>query len=63
MDEFKKTYFVDFQLNMTKMRTVKFKDEYDAKSAADTLIKFYRPGEINFLQIRIVYDKIEEENE
>ena len=63
MDEFKKTYLVDFSLDMTDVRTVEYQDDYDANLAANTLSKFFHPGEINLLQIRIRYDKIEDDDE
>ncbi len=60
MDEFKKTYLVDFSINMNDLRTAEFEDDYDARLAANTLSKFFHPGEIKLLQIRIRYDKNEE---
>lgn len=63
MDEFKKTYLVDFSINMNDLRTCEYQDDYDARLAANTLSKFFRPGEIKLLQIRIRYDKIEDDDE
>ena len=60
MDEFKKTYLVDFSINTNDLRTAKYEDDYDAKLAANTLSNFFHPGEIKLLQIRIRYDKNEE---
>ena len=63
MDEFKKTYLVDFSINITELRTVEYENDYDASLAANTLSKFFHPGEISLLQIRIRYDKIEDDDE
>ena len=63
MDEFKKTYLVDFAINMDDLRTGEYGDDYDARLAANTLSKFFHPGEIKLLQIRIRYVKNEEDDD
>ena len=60
MDEFKKTYLVDFSYSKYDLRTAEYEDENDARLAANTLSKFFHPGEFQLLQIRIRYDKNEE---
>lgn len=62
MDDFKKIYLVELSFNYNDLRVVEFEDDFDAKVAAETLSKFFHPGEIQLLQIRIRYDKNEEDN-
>lgn len=63
MNEFRETYLVDFATTTNDLRTVKFETQYDAERVAAALSKFFHPGEIELLQVRVLYDKFEEDDE
>lgn len=61
MENFKKTYLVDFSFNAGDLRTANFDEEYEAKQAVEAISIFFLPEEINLLQMRIRYDKPEDD--
>lgn len=59
--DYKVIYLVDFALNANDLRTLKFDSEYAASGYAQNLARTFTRDEYHLLQVRIRYDKAEEE--
>ena len=59
---FKEKYLLDFSIESNSLKTIEFESTFDAERAAITLWKLFN-DEIQLLQIRIRFDKFEEEEE
>lgn len=63
MSKFKQTYLVDLAIKGGALRIKEYECQFDAERVANALADLFTPGEIELLQTRVRYDKIEDDVE